>query len=556
MNYKDKVVYQVWPRSFYDSNGDGIGDIPGIIEKLDYIKELGIDYCWISPVYLSSNKDYGYDVDDYFKINPEFGTMKDMDNLIKKAKDKGLGIIMDLVANHTSDQHKWFQEALKDPQSPYRDYYIFKEGKEGREPNNWIGLFGGSAWQGVPEEENMYYLTTFTPNQCDLNWENEKVRQGIYEIMRFWLDKGIAGFRLDVINTIAKAEGLPDKNPKKRGYQFAKELMINRDESHKYLKEMHKEVLSKYDVVTIGEGLLVDYESCRQYAGEKSKELNMMITFDLHLMDCGPLGKYDFRKLYYWSIPKMKKIIFGWQKDMQEEKYWIANCVSNHDQPRHISRWGNEEEYRIESAKAFAVLNLTLRGTPIIYQGEEIGMTNLKLSQEDWRDFEALNVFNELQTMMHLPAFLAKRVIQKMTRDNARTPMQWTTEKYAGFSTVAPWIKVNPNYQEINVVADLENKQSLIQFYRDLIDLRQTIPAFGEGSFEPALKKHRKMIAYYRHYKTDKYLVLINLSKNLTSFTLEEEGDLELVLKTHYDAYLSTHKQTFKPYEGRIYKVV
>ena len=556
MNYKDKVVYQVWPRSFNDSNGDGIGDIPGIIEKLDYIKNLGVDYCWISPLYLSSNKDYGYDVDDYYKINPEFGTMKDMDMLIKRAKSMDLGIIMDLVANHTSDQHEWFQEALKDPESPYRDCYIFKEGKEGREPNNWIGLFGGSAWQRVAGEENMYYLTTFTPNQCDLNWENKKVRQGIYDIMRFWLDKGIAGFRLDVINTIAKAEGLPDKNPQKKGFQFAKDLMINRGETHQYLKEMHKEVLSKYDVVTIGEGLLVDYESCRQYAGENSGELNMMITFDLHMMDCGPLGKYDFRKFYHWSIPRMKKIIFGWQRDMQEENYWVANCLSNHDQPRHISRWGNDKEYRIEGAKAFALLNMTLRGTPIIYQGEEIGMTNLKLAQEEWRDFESINVFKELQSRMHLPTFLARRVIQKMTRDNARTPMQWSAEKYAGFSTVAPWIKVNPNFKEINVVSDLENKQSLIQFYKDLITLRQTTPAFGEGSLEPVLKNHRKMMAYYRSHKTDKYLILVNLSDRMTNFKLEEDGDLELVLNTHYDAYLTADKQVFKPYEGRIYRVV
>lgn len=556
MDFRDKVVYQVWPRSFCDSNGDGIGDIQGIISKLDYIKSLGVDYLWLSPVYKSSNKDYGYDIDDYYAINPEFGTMEDMAELLKTAKEKGLGILMDLVANHTSDQHEWFKKALADQNSPYRDYYIFKAGKNGREPNNWIGIFGGSAWQKEPGSENNYYLTTFTPNQCDLNWQNERVRKEIYQIMRFWLDKGISGFRMDVINTIAKAEGLPDKNPDKKGYQFAKELMINREESHEYLQEMHREVLSKYDCLTIGEGMLVDQTSCRRYAGSNSSELDMMIVFDLHMMDCGPLGKYDFRKLYRWSIKQLKKIINSWQIDMQEYDYWLANCLSNHDQPRHISRWGNDQEYRVDCAKAFALLNLTLRGTPLIYQGEEIGMTNLKLEKDEWRDYEAKNIYQELQSMMHVPAFLAKKIVQRMSRDNARTPMQWTGEEYAGFSTAEPWIKLNPNYKEINVEDDLKNEDSLIQFYRQLINLRKNSKALSTGSFEPFLLKHPQLMAYYRTVENEKLLVLINLSKEPASFEIDEKLKTELVLKTDYNAFITRRKQIFKPYEGRIYMVM
>ena len=557
MNFKNKVIYQIWLRSFKDSNGDGIGDIGGMIEKVDYIASLGVDYVWISPLYKSSNKDYGYDIDDYYSINPEFGSMEDFDLLLERFQEKNIGIIMDLVANHTSDQHEWFQSAVHDLNSPYRDFYFFKEGKNGKEPNNWISMFGGSAWQRDPLTENGYYLATFTPNQCDLNWENPEVRKEIYKIMHFWLKKGIAGFRLDVINTIAKADGLPDKNPNKKGYQFAKELMINRPKSHEYIKEMHEEVLSKYDCITIGEGMLVDQEACRQYAGANTDELQMMITFDLHMMDCGPLGKFDFRKLYRWNVLKMKKILHSWQMDMQKHNYWLANCLSNHDQPRHISRWGNDQEYRVESAKAFAMLNLTLRGTPFIYQGEEIGMTNYKLEQDEWRDFEAINIYQELQTMMHVPKFLAKKIVQKMSRDNARTPMQWSSKLNAGFSSVQPWIKLNSNYQEINVEADLKNEQSLIEFYRTIIQLRKEHPALAEGSYKAILAKNNQVMGYYRESEEEKLLIIINLSQSPAAFYLpiEKDENYKLLLKTDYGNFLTQEKMVFKPYEGRIYKI-
>ena len=512
MEFKNKIIYQIWPRSFQDSNNDGIGDLNGIRQRLDYLASLKIDMLWLSPVYCSPNTDYGYDISDYYQIHPDFGTMAEFDALVDEAQQRGIGILMDLVANHTSDQHPWFQACLQDPNSPYRSCYYFRQGQKGAEPNNWISCFGGSAWQKDPLCPNSWYLTTFTPHQCDLNWENPLVRREVENIMRFWLKHGVCGFRLDVINTIAKQQGLPSWHPEKKGYQFAKEYMTNLPRSHDYIQEVIRNVQADYDFITIGEGMLVDQAACALYAGKQRKELNMMLMFDLHLQDCGELGKYDFRKLYRWSIRGFKKIVFSWQQDMQKQHYWLGNYLNNHDQPRTISRFGNDRRYRRESAKSFALMTLTLRGTPLLYQGEEIGMTNCRLRPEEWRDYEAINVYSTLQTMMHLPAFVARRIIQRMTRDQARTPVQWDASKGAGFTQGTPWIKINPNFRQINLQAEEARPDGIVHAYRQLILLRKQYACLNTGSMTPILIRHRQILAYQRQDEQHTLLILINMS--------------------------------------------
>ncbi|MCH1941724.1 alpha-glucosidase [Holdemania massiliensis] len=549
MDYKNKVIYQIWPRSFQDSNHDGIGDLRGILQRLDHLQDLGIDLIWLSPVYCSPNTDYGYDISDYYSIHPDFGTMDDFDALLAECKKRGMGIIMDLVANHTSDQHPWFQACLNDVNSPYRDCYYFREGIGNKEPNNWISMFGGSAWTKDPLKPQSWYLTTFTPHQCDLNWENPRVREEVANVMRFWLEKGVSGFRMDVINTIAKQPGLPSWHPEKKGYQFAKDLMTNLPKSHEYIQELIGKLSQDFDFITIGEGMMADNDACALYAGESRGELNMMIMFDLHLQDCGPLGKYDFRKLYHWTIPGFKSIIFRWQSDSQKRNYWVANYMNNHDQPRSISRFGNDSRYRVESAKAFALMNLTLRGTPLIYQGEEIGMTNCRLEKDEWRDYEAINIYSTLQTMMHLPKFIAKKVVQRMTRDHARTPVQWDASDYAGFSDHQPWIKVNPNYKQINLKNDLVLETSINRWYKQVIALRKAYTALNTGIMKPVLKNHKQILGYVRKDDKAEFLVLINLSGSLARFDLKTEGSILM------DSYPDPQPQLLRPYESRVIQI-
>jgi len=568
-SFKNRIVYQIWPRSFKDSNGDGIGDLQGIISKLGYLKSLGIETLWLSPIYSTQNKDYGYDIDDYFKINPEFGTMADFDELIVKAKRLEIGIVMDLVANHTSDHHEWFQKALESKDSPYRGYYFFRKGRQDGKgnplpPNNWLSAFGGSAWQ-KDEASDEYYLTLFTPNQCDLNWENENVRKGIYESMRFWLDKGIIGFRMDVINTISKTENLPSVGTKEN-LEFPFEHIVSLPRSHDYLKEMHKEVLLKYSgsltvgegsiTFTVGEGMVTSKEDLNLYTNPKEKELNMMFQFDLHLLGCGPLGKYDFRKFYRWTIKEMKDTIDSWQLSTQEGGGWLGNFMSNHDQPRQVSRFGDDRNFRRKSAKALALLNMTLRGTPFLYQGEEIGMTNCHLEMNEWKDYEAINDYKVLQEMMHLPGPIAKKVIQKMTRDQARTPMQWTNAQHAGFSEVTPWMKVNPNYKWINVEDEEKRDQSLIGFYREIISLRKEYPSLSYGSYASLDKKNKKVIAYLREIEDQRMLVIVNLSKDKAQVDLSEidPQDLSFVLGT-YEKKDPERKLSLEPYEALVYRL-
>lgn len=550
------VIYQIWPRSFNDSNNDGIGDIRGIIQKLDYLQNLGIDQIWLSPVFVSPNKDYGYDVQDYYNIQPEFGTMLDMHELIQKAHEKGISLIMDLVANHTSDLHPWFQEALRDKSSKFRGYYFFREGNNGKEPNNWISIFGGSAWTKLKDEDNMYYLSLFTPQQTDLNWENPEVRVEIEKILRFWLDKGIAGFRMDVINIISKKEGLPSKNPNKKGYQFADDHIVSRTKSHQYIQELYESVLKDYSGLFIGEGLLINPNQAKKYSGYETKELDLMFHFDTMLIGCGPLGKFDFRKLYRWKIKEFKEIYFKWQVASMNDNFHLGSFLSNHDNGRAVSRFGDVKKYHKESAKALLALIFTSRGTPFIYQGEEIGMTNMKLEIEDWKDFEAINDYDVLQTMMHLPKSLAKKVIQKMTRDQARTPMQWSSEAYAGFSNVNPWMIINPNYVSINVSNQITENNSILKFTQQCIQLYKNNLCFTFGQIEPYLLSHTELMAYRRYDENTEYLVLINLSNKYINFKLEPKYVASNIVLYSISLINLYAKMILRPYEAIIIKVI
>ena len=559
MDKKDLVIYQIWPRSFHDSNHDGIGDLQGIIQKLDYLQDLGIQLIWLSPIYQSPNHDYGYDIADYYQIHSDFGTMEDLEALIAQSKQRNIGIIMDLVANHTSDEHPWFQAALQDPTSKYRDYYYFRPGIQSSNkhapPNNWMSFFGGSSWQYDPSSEE-YYLTQFTPHQCDLNWNNKEVREEIYRIMQFYLDKGVAGFRLDVINTIDKIASLESKDPHKKGLQFPAEYTIDRPNVAHWLQEMRSQVVDHYeDCLLIGECVLVTKESAVVYTKPDPPKLDMVFQFDMMLLGCGELGKFDFRKGYHFTIRDLKQVLRSWQTAMLLNNGYLGNYISNHDNPRPVSRFGNTKLYHKESAKCLAILNFTLYGTPFLYQGEEIGMTNYPFKQKDWKDYEAHSVFQVLQSKMHLPKFLARMVINKMTRDHARTPMQWSNEQYAGFSTVQPWMVVNPNYGTINVQDDLASPDSIIACYKALIALRKNYIALREGNFEELLTYHKQVFCFIRTHETQRILVLLNLSQRSASieFTTPYTGTFL------YSNYGGNKKLTpfmvLVPYEAILYQL-
>lgn len=556
MNPREKIVYQIWPRSFCDGNGDGVGDLGGVIAKLDYLHELGVDLLWLSPVYASPNRDYGYDVSDYYAINPEYGTLAEFDRLVAEAKARGIGILMDFVPNHTSDQHAWFQAALNDPNSPYRDFYYFRPGKNGGAPNNWMSFFGGSAWT-QDKKTGEYYLTSFTPGQCDLNWENPAVRQEMYKAMRFWMDRGIAGFRIDVVNAIKKAPGLPDKDPHKRGLQFPAELVTKQEGVHTFIQEMHREVFSHYpDCFTVGEGCLTGIEDVARFTNPENRELMMMFHFDIAMLGCGPLGKFDFRKGYRFTIRDFKRVVNRWQLAMQEKNGWTGNYLSNHDQPRQVSRFGSEKtpELRRASARALALLNLTLRGTPFLYQGEECGMTNCRLAKEEWKDFEAINDYAVLQSMMRLPAPLAEKIIVKMTRDNARTPVQWSGGRNAGFTDGTPWMRVNPNYREINIEEDVLRMDSVVNFYKKAIALHHAHPALTFGTYAPVDEKNKRVLAYLRRGETETLLVAINLSDKQAKVSFPRLNARECLLYTHSSRTFA-QELPLLPFEGLVYKV-
>ena len=456
--WKEAVAYQIYPRSFMDSNGDGIGDIQGIIAKLDYLKELGIDVIWVCPMFKSPNDDNGYDISDYQKIMDEFGTMADFDQLLQEVHDRGMKLILDLVINHTSDEHPWFIESRSSKEHPKRDWYIWRDGKNGEEPNNWESIFGGSAWE-YDEKTNQYFLHIFSRKQPDLNWENPEVRNSLYEMINWWLDKGIDGFRVDAISHIKKEPGLKDMpNPDDLKYVSSFDKHMNVKGIHTFLKELKEETFAKYDIMTVGEANGVSVDDIDLWVDEKQGKFNMVFQFEhLNLWDA------ELKKVL--NIIELKNVLSRWQKGL-EGMGWNALFIENHDKARVVSTWGNDQEFWQESAKAFAAMYFLMQGTPFVYQGQEIGMTNVKFeSIDDYDDVATKNLYH-LKTAAGVPHEEIMRIIWASSRDNSRTPMQWSAEQNAGFSTGTPWMKVNPNYSEINVADQEKNPDSVLNFYK------------------------------------------------------------------------------------------
>ncbi len=554
--WKESVVYQVYPRSFYDSNGDGIGDLRGIIQKLDYLKELGVDVVWLSPVYRSPNDDNGYDISDYQDIMLEFGTLADWEEMLEGMHQRGINLVMDLVVNHTSDEHPWFVEARKSKDNPYRDYYIWRPPVNGGEPNNWKSHFSGSAWQ-LDSLTGEYYLHLFSKKQPDLNWENPKVRQEVYRMMHWWLKKGVDGFRMDVINMISKVPGLPDApSPAGERYVYGGQFFCNGPRMLEFFAEMKQEVLSKYDILTVGETPGVTTQNAIDITNEETGALNMVFQFEHMGLDAAPGGS-SRESIAKWKLADLKKLITRWQKDL-EGKGWNSNYLNNHDQPRQVSRFGNDGEYRVESAKLLGTFLHMLQGTPYIYQGEELGMTNVAFNSiTDYRDIESLNLYHALVDEKGLDPKEVLKLIHAKGRDNARTPMQWDASAQAGFTSGVPWIKVNPNYPQINAAQALEDPDSIFYYYQELIQLRKTIPAVVYGSYELILPEHAQIYAFTRTLANDRLLVVLNFSTQPADFELPGEiaaGKARLLIANYtVTAEESGRRFTLRPYEARVY---
>lgn len=503
--WKNSVIYQIYPRSYMDSNGDGIGDIQGIIAKLDYLKNLGVNIIWLSPVYKSPNDDNGYDISDYQEINPEYGTMKDMDLLIAQANQKGLKIIMDLVINHTSDEHQWFVKSL-DPQSDYRDYYFWCD-----KPNNWTSFFGGSAWE---KHNDAYYLHLFSKKQPDLNWKNPRVMTEIKEVMHYWLKKGISGFRCDVINIIYKTSL---QNGRKRFVLTGKEHYHSQEGCHKILCNLRKEVLDKYEAFTVGETVMVSTKQANDLILPQRQELDMVFAFE-H-METDQINNKWFKTKFRPN--KWMRVVAKWQ----QEVYWNANYLENHDQPRSVSRFGNDQKYRIESAKMLATLNMTLKGTPYIYQGQEIGMTNYDFtSMDEFKDIETKRI-DAIAKKLLFPKKFRFNLIKRTSRDNARTPMQWNED--GGFSTGEAWLKINSNTRTINVEDSIKNENSIYHHYRKLIALRKDNQILIKGSFKPLYMK-KNVFIFQRKLGKKSYITISNMGVKTRKIPLEFKGKLVL----------------------------
>lgn len=550
--WKESVVYQIYPRSFKDSNGDGIGDLNGITEKLDYLKELGIDVIWLSPVYESPNDDNGYDISNYQGIMKEFGTMEDFDRMLARAHELGIRIVMDLVVNHTSDEHPWFVESRKSKDNPYRDYYIWKEGKDGREPNNWGSCFGGSAWK-YDEATDMYFLHLFSPKQPDLNWENERVRRAVYEMMDWWCQKGIDGFRMDVISMISKDPAYPDGELKENGYGDYGPYVYNGPRVHEYLQEMNREVLSRYDLLTVGECAGVTVEEARRYANLDSRELNMVFQFEHMNLDGGETFKWNDRKI---DLVELKQTLSKWQTQLHE-KAWNSLYWCNHDQPRILSRLGNDgDAYREISAKMLATCLHMMQGTPYIYQGEELGMTNVPFSSlEDFRDIESINAYHEYVERGRITPEDMMRYLCCKSRDNARTPMQWNDEKNAGFTEGAPWIMVNPNYPKINAKEQLSRETSVFHYYQKLIRLRKEHEIIVYGNYTLLLPEDPALYVYTRELDGEKLLVVCNFSDQAKDFSLPEGFSPRKLTRLigNYDRPAAEVRMELSPYETIVF---
>ncbi|MDO4295216.1 MAG: alpha-glucosidase [bacterium] len=545
--WKESVVYQVYPRSFRDSNGDGIGDLNGITEGLDYLKELGIDVIWLSPVYQSPNDDNGYDISDYQAIMADFGTMEDFDRMLAEAHKRGIRILMDLVVNHTSDEHPWFVESRSSKDNPHRDYYIWKEPKEGREPNNWGACFGGSAWQ-YDEKTEMYYLHLFSKKQPDLNWENPKVRDDVFAMMDWWLDKGIDGFRMDVISLISKDQRFPDgpMGPDGRYGSFGP-YVANGPRVHEYLKEMRQRVLSKYDTMTVGEASGVTVEEAKKYAAEDESELNMVFQFEHMDLDGGESFKWNTRKI---DLVELKQTLSKWQTELAG-KAWNSLYWNNHDQPRIVSRLGDEEEYRERSAKMLATCLHMMQGTPYIYQGEELGMTNVPFQGiEDFRDIESINAFHELTEAGIMSEERMLECIRYKSRDNARTPFQWDDSENAGFTSGTPWIMLNPNYKTINAKEQLSRKDSVFHYYQKLIRLRKEQEVIVYGDYQLLLADSHEIYAYTRELDGQKLLTVCNFTKETVTVEVPEEFVGGRLLISNTERKEVTKNDELQPYEA------
>lgn len=550
--WKESVIYQIYPRSFKDSNGDGIGDIPGIISQLDYIQSLGVDIIWLCPVYESPNDDNGYDISNYRGIHPEFGTMEDFDNLLKGVHDCGMKLIMDVVANHTSDEHTWFEESRSSKDNPKRDFYIWKPGKNGEEPNNWMSFFGGKAWK-YDEKTDEYYLHLFTTKQPDLNWENPEVRAEVFDQMNFWLEKGVDGFRLDVISLISKRNY--DDTPFEEFNETIAEVYANGPKIHEFLKEMNQQVMSKYDVMTVGEGPGISLENGLDYVGDDRKELNMIFHFDHMFIDHGPKGKFDVANI---DFIRFKKIFSDWDQQLGTSG-WNSIFLGNHDFPRIVSRFANDGEYWEESSKLLSLMLLSMRGTPYIYQGDEFGMTNVAFDTiDDYRDVETLNIWKETEENGEDVDELM-RAIHQQGRDNARTPVQWDNSANAGFTSGEPWIRVNPNYEFINAKSQEVNPRSILHFYRKMITIRKTYPVLVFGNFKSINEEDPSIFAYYRQDEEYHMLIILNFSSADRTFELEKE-----VAQAELIRIVSNYRQSnevengsivLQPWEGIMYKI-
>ena len=543
--WKEAVVYQIYPRSFCDSNGDGIGDLNGITSKLDYLKELGIDVIWLSPVYKSPNDDNGYDISDYEDIMTEFGNMDDFDKMLATAHERGIKIVMDLVVNHTSDEHPWFVESRSSKDNEKRDYYIWKEGKDGKEPTNWGSAFSGPAWK-YDEKTDMYYLHLFSVKQPDLNWENPKVRKEVFDMMTRWCEKGIDGFRMDVISLISKPEGFPDA--KVVGLYGDMNICANGPKVHDYLKEMNEKVLSKFDIMTVGETAGVTLDEAKKYANTDGSELNMVFQFEHMGLD----GEGDFK----WStkhIPlvPLKENLTKWQLGL-DEVAWNSLYFCNHDQPRIVSRLGDDsDEFREVSAKCIATCLHMMQGTPYVYQGEELGMTNTVFkSVDDFRDLESINAYRELiESGLYTKEDMFPKIAHK-SRDNARTPMQWDASENAGFTTGTPWIAVNPNYKKINVEDQLKREDSVFNYYKKLIKLRKENEIIVYGNYELLLPEDENIFAYVRSLDGKKLLTVCNFSKSEQKFDFQGYENAK-VLISNYNRDAG-EDGILKPYEATV----
>ena len=530
--WKKAVVYQIYPKSFQDSDGDGIGDLQGIIKRLDYLETLGINAIWLSPVFKSPQADNGYDISDYRDIDPTFGSLDHMEELINEAKKHKIRIMMDLVLNHSSNEHRWFKEAKKSKDNPYHNYYIWRDGEEGMPPSDMKAVFGGSAWEYVPEI-GQYYFHQFLPEQPDLNWENPKVRSAIYDMILWWMDKGVGGFRMDVIDQIAKE---PDKR-----------ITINGPRLQEYFKELSKETFQKGDLITVGEAWGADTERAKLYSNPDGSEFSMVFQFEHIGLDQKEGGeKWDLAPL---PFKKLKKIMARWQNELYNCG-WNSLFWDNHDLPRIVSRWGNDREYRVESAKMLAILLHGMQGTPYIYQGEELGMTNVQYDIEDYKDCEIINMYHERLEKGYSKDEIMKSIYAK-GRDNARTPMQWDDTENAGFTTGTPWIKVNDNYDKINARSQVDDPDSIFSCYRKLVQLRKDYPVFVDGKFTLLLEEDENIFAYSRKNEEKTMIVVCNFfDKEIPMPLAKECGDMEVLISNYKD---TSDMSVLRPYEARMY---